>query len=168
VVKITDFGIAKAEEELAEATEGGEASLSSSTTALGALPYMAPEMIESSRTAGKPVDIWSLGAILYRLVSGKYPFGSNWGALKKILSGNLPPKPEILFGKSQFVPLGKRLWEIISNCLRQRSNSRPSADDLLAMCAEFCYSDAPRYIGAIKGYPIGKKKAGLHLRRNRR
>lgn len=45
-VKITDFGIAKmAEEEIADAVEGGDESLTASDTAIGALPYMAPEMI---------------------------------------------------------------------------------------------------------------------------
>jgi serine/threonine protein kinase len=57
-VKITDFGIAKmAEEEIDEAVEKGDAqSFESSRTALGAIPYMAPEVIE-----GKPQkasDIW--------------------------------------------------------------------------------------------------------------
>ena len=48
-VKITDFGIAKmAEEEIGEAVEGGQESLSASRTALGAIPYMAPEIINGT------------------------------------------------------------------------------------------------------------------------
>jgi serine/threonine protein kinase len=155
-VKITDFGIAKmAAEEIAEAAEGGEASMSNSTTAMGALPYMAPEMIESSRTAGTAADVWSLAAILYRLCSGKYPFGSNWGAMKKIISGVLPPKPEILAIRPQFVSLGERLWAIIQACLQQDPTKRPSADRLLEICGEICYSDAPRRLGIIKSYRSG-------------
>jgi len=54
-VKITDFGIAKmAEEEIAEAAEGGEESLTASQTAIGALPYMAPEIISCRKAAAFP------------------------------------------------------------------------------------------------------------------
>ena len=61
-IKITDFGIAKmAEEELEEAVLGGEESITSSQTAIGALPYMAPEMIQNVKEADRPADIWSLG-----------------------------------------------------------------------------------------------------------
>ncbi|HEY9302100.1 MAG TPA: serine/threonine-protein kinase, partial [Phormidium sp.] len=51
VIKITDFGIAKmAEEELAQATQEGQSSMSNSQTALGALPYMSPEMLDPMQT----------------------------------------------------------------------------------------------------------------------
>ena len=76
-IKITDFGIAKmAEEELAEAIEGGNESITASQTGIGALPYMAPEMIELMRDAGKPADIWSLGALTFELLVGEKPFGA--------------------------------------------------------------------------------------------
>ena len=65
-VKITDFGIAKmAEEELVEAAEGGESSITGSKTMVGALPYMAPEAISTPKQAGQPADIWAAGAMLY-------------------------------------------------------------------------------------------------------
>jgi serine/threonine protein kinase len=162
IVKLTDFGIAKmAEEEITEAAEGGEASMSQSSTAMGALPYMAPELIESSRNAGKPVDIWSLGAILYRLCTGKYPFGSGWGAMKKILSGHIPKKPAVHAGNPQFTVLSDRLWEVTQLCLQLQSANRPSADALLEICAGICYSDARRRLGHIKSYKTGKAAIGF-------
>ena len=42
----------------------------------GTLSYMAPELIEKKEYLGAKADIWSLGVILFRLVSGKFPFGS--------------------------------------------------------------------------------------------
>ncbi len=73
-IKITDFGIAKmAEEELAEAIAGGDESLTASQTAIGALPYMAPEMIDDIKSVTTSVDIWSLGAMIYELLVGKKP-----------------------------------------------------------------------------------------------
>jgi serine/threonine protein kinase len=58
VIKITDFGIAKmADEELTEAAEGGAESITASQTAIGALPYMAPEAIETPKEVGLQADI---------------------------------------------------------------------------------------------------------------
>jgi eukaryotic-like serine/threonine-protein kinase len=162
IVKITDFGIAKmAVEEIAEAAEGGEASMSNSSTAMGALPYMAPEMIDAARSAGPPADIWSLGAILYRIISGKYPYGSGWGAMKGILSGNLPPKPSILNVQPQFGILAERLWRITQSCLQYDSSKRPSSDQLLELCGDLSYSDAPRRLGTVQSYrPAGRGSWG--------
>jgi serine/threonine protein kinase len=57
-VKITDFGIAKlAAEEIDEAVEGGDSSITASQTAIGALPYMAPEIIGSISSADTSADI---------------------------------------------------------------------------------------------------------------
>lgn len=42
----------------------------------GTPSYMAPEIMKGVRYFGKDVDAWALGVILYKLVEGKYPFGS--------------------------------------------------------------------------------------------
>ncbi len=84
-IKITDFGIAKmADEEIAEAVEGGGESISASSTVVGALPYMAPEAINTPREVGKPADIWSVGAMMFELLTGMKPFGSGLKAVRKI------------------------------------------------------------------------------------
>ena len=43
----------------------------------GTLPYMSPELINKKSYLGKPVDIWALGVMLYKMVSGFYPFKGN-------------------------------------------------------------------------------------------
>lgn len=155
-VKVTDFGIARmAEDEIAEAASGGEASMSNSTTAMGALPYMAPEMIEKPRLAGTKADVWALGAILYRLISGEYPFGKGWGAMRKILKGELPRKPPIISMRPEFASLANQLWSIILDCMRPETTKRPTADDLVTICGELCYSDRPRTFGTIRTYGSG-------------
>jgi serine/threonine-protein kinase len=162
IVKITDFGIAKmAEEEIAEAAQGGEPSMSRSSTAMGALPYMAPEMIESPKTAGMPADIWALGAILYRVVSGEYPFGNGWSAMANIIRGKVPGQPEMLKMRPQFVALGDALWNIIEMCLQMDPTKRPTADALVQICGETSYSDAPRQLGTVDSYKPGTGKWGF-------
>jgi eukaryotic-like serine/threonine-protein kinase len=152
VVKITDFGIAKmAEEEIAEAFKD-QASTTGSQTVMGALPYMAPEMITTPRKAGLPADIWALGAILFNLVTGDTPFGRGLGAAPAIVAGNLPPKPHLLSSKTQMRPLIDDLWDIVVACLKKDPTGRPKADELVEMCTRLCYSVAPRQTGEIQQY----------------
>ncbi len=161
-VKITDFGIAKmAAQELTEAIEGGESTLSGSSTAIGALPYMAPEMIEASRSAGKPADIWAVGAILFRLLSGDFPFGSGLKAVPAIITAKLPAVPDLLFRKSQFSVLTHDLWPIVEMCLKRDPDDRPSADQLVEYCAKLCYSEAERQLGVIQRIRPGRGRWGL-------
>lgn len=61
-VKLTDFGITKQmdEEYLA-------------ATFVGTMPYMSPERMEGEKY-GFEADIWSLGIVLYELITGSYPY----------------------------------------------------------------------------------------------
>jgi eukaryotic-like serine/threonine-protein kinase len=151
-VKITDFGIAKmAEQEIDEAVEGGdERSFASSRTALGAIPYMAPEVIDGK--AQKPSDIWSLGAMMYELLSGRKPFGAGYRAIPTILEAKPPAEPTLIRTRAQFRPLGQTLIELILACLRKDPADRPSADDVVRRCETLCYSLEPREFGTISVY----------------
>lgn len=151
-IKITDFGIAKmAEEELAEAFRD-EASTTGSQTAMGALPYMAPEMIRDQKSAGLPADIWAIGAILYQLISGNLPYGRGLGATPRILEAALPTPPATFVARPQFRPLTVDLWNIVSLCLMKDPAERPDADQLIGLCAGLCYSDATRRTGRIASW----------------
>lgn len=166
VVKITDFGIAKmAAQELEEAVEGAidgdPTSLTSSNTAMGALPYMSPEMIDSPKSVGKPTDIWAAGAILYQLLAGRHPFGQGYKAVPRILEARLPDKPEILVRHSQFALLGQSLWELILMCLRKNPEDRPTADQVVTYCEGLFYSDGRRKFGRITSVRPGKGKWGF-------
>jgi eukaryotic-like serine/threonine-protein kinase len=150
--KITDFGIAKmAEAELDEAVEGGDESLTASQTAIGALPYMAPEMIASVKDASYPTDIWSVGAMTYELLSGKKPFGSGLRAVSKIERGEYDRDiPQI--SKQQFRPLGEQLLAIIEQCMRVNIADRPTAEKLVELCEELCYNNDVRIQGVVNAF----------------
>ncbi|NWJ63673.1 serine/threonine protein kinase [Vibrio parahaemolyticus] len=150
-IKITDFGIAKmAEEEIVEAVEGGEDATNASATAVGALPYMAPEAIDTPREVGLKADIWSLGAMTYELLTGSKPFGSGLKAVRHIVTGKYADFPNFLSENPQFNYLTNELISIIKKCLLVSPDDRPSADELVSLCSTLCYQVSSRYEGSIK------------------
>lgn len=152
-IKITDFGIAKmAEAEMEEAAEGGAETLSASATAVGALPYMAPEAIEAAETVGLPADIWSLGAMMFHVLCGEYPFGSGLKAVTKIVAAQRPDVPAFVQQKPQFRPLADEMLGIIFLCLQKDPLQRPDADSLVKMCNSLCYSVSERLEGHVADY----------------
>lgn len=151
-VKITDFGIAKmAQEEIADAFKDKE-STTGSQTVMGALPYMAPEMILDQKSANLPADIWALGALLYQLISGMLPFGRGLGAVPTIVAARLPTPPNLFTSKPQFQPLTNDLWSIVEACFQKDSARRPTADQIVEMCSRLCYSNAERRVGSIDSF----------------
>ena len=85
VAKVTDFGIAKAEED-AQAGRGQTKGI------IGSLLYMAPEQIKGRRDLDKRVDIYGLGILLYELLVGRVPFDapSEFEIMKLHLEGQVP------------------------------------------------------------------------------
>ena len=167
VLKLTDFGIAKmAQAEIDEAMEGAEGgdtqTITGSQTVVGALPYMAPELIQDSKNATKAADIWSLGAILFYLLCGEKPFGSGLAVIAKILKEELPAK-ESLFKNpnSQFSPLLDELWIIIEQCMQKKADARPTADQLVQKLSAICYSTAERQLGVIYNYKVHRAPWGF-------
>jgi hypothetical protein len=67
VAKVTDFGIAKGEED-AKAGRGLTQGI------IGSLSYMAPEQVRGVRDLDKRVDIYALGILLFELLTGRVPF----------------------------------------------------------------------------------------------
>jgi serine/threonine protein kinase/Tol biopolymer transport system component len=74
--RLLDFGLARQTEEVSlETTTGGNPlePLTGSGTIVGTVPYMAPEQIEG-RPADARTDIFSFGAVLYEIVTGRRAF----------------------------------------------------------------------------------------------
>jgi len=150
-IKITDFGIAKmAADEIDEAAEGGSESISASATAVGALPYMAPEAINSPKDVGLSADIWSFAAMLYEILTGSKPFGAGLKAVHHIVTGKYSKFPSFLTENTQFEYISKELISIITSCLVTNPGDRPTADQLVQLFGDICYPTSKRYFGMIK------------------
>lgn len=161
-VKITDFGIAKmAEDELVEAAEKGADSITASQTAVGALPYMSPEALNTPREVTTKTDIWSIGAMMFKLLTGSLPFGSGLSAVNKITNQDPLPIPAFVNAKSQFKTLSNQLIDIIMKCLQKNPDLRPNADELAELCSQLCYPTSPRYKGYVNHLVMPHKAYGF-------
>jgi serine/threonine protein kinase len=122
-VKILDFGLAK----LLTGSEGLQHRTSSGSV-LGTPHYMAPEQCEGRVTVDGRADLYSLGCILFHMVTGDLPFPGE-GFAEVILKhlGEAPPNPRSL--NPQVSPSWNKL---ILHCLAKNRDYRfQSADELL-------------------------------------
>jgi Tol biopolymer transport system component/phage shock protein PspC (stress-responsive transcriptional regulator)/predicted Ser/Thr protein kinase len=97
-IKILDFGLAKllrdGEESLTGDTIGDTAHLLTSPgTAVGTIAYMSPEQARGEELDARS-DLFSLGAVLYQMVTGKHPFpGSTSAVIFDNILHNAPTAP---------------------------------------------------------------------------
>ena len=102
-LKILDFGLAFLLHAESEAQAGGEttvtASLTESFEDAGTLPYMSPEQIKGNKPDAR-ADVWSAGAVLYEMSTGRAPFGDLTGTrLTAAILEQPPPPPRTLNAK---------------------------------------------------------------------
>lgn len=82
-VKVTDFGIARAAE---------ETSLSRTSAVLGTAAYMSPEQA-LGKEVGPTGDLYSLGVVLYEMLTGKVPFTAPSPTAVSLMHVNAEPTP---------------------------------------------------------------------------
>ena len=122
-VKVLDFGLAKltTDDIMLEATQAATmaAPISTAGQVVGTVPYMAPEQLR-----GEPVDartdLFSLGVLLYELVTGRRPFaGATSAEVSSSILRDIPTPVE-----SVRAELPRDLGRIISRCLEKDPERR--------------------------------------------
>jgi serine/threonine-protein kinase len=156
VTKVIDFGVAKARDRLTGQTQSGAVK--------GKLRYMAPE-----QACGAPLDrradVWGIGAVLYTLVAGRYPYAgeTDVDVLRAMLAGKAP------------APLPPAVPEPIDRVLRKALAVTPAerqptaaqlAEDLDACARELGVPTSQHgvaaYIEQNAGVRLSKLRTAIH------
>lgn len=131
LIKVLDFGISKIQHH--DSVSPGM-DLTRTTTVIGSPFYMSPEQLRSSRDVDGRTDIWSLGVILFQLLSGKLPFTAN--GLPELVIKITNESPQRLRSLRSEVPAG--LEQVIDRCLKKDRTQRYSnVADLAVALAPF-------------------------------
>ena len=135
-VKILDFGISK----LIDAGSADVApNLTSSGSVMGSPGYMSPEQVQSTKDVDARSDVWSLGVILYELLTGVSPFQAQ--SLGQTFANILSESPAPIRKLRSEVPKG--LEAAVSRCLerdvtRRTQTVRELASSLLPFAPPEC------------------------------
>ena len=126
VLKILDFGLARIGVAAFQPPEGTTAEITQPGVALGTISYMSPEQVKGLGVDGRS-DLFSLGVVLYEMLSGRHPFRRTSSAetVSAILRDE-PPELGALEGK---VPIP--VERLTRRCLEKRPEDRfQTANDL--------------------------------------
>ncbi len=85
-VKVADFGLAKVHDPASDLTV--------TVAVSGTLKYMSPEQVQGLKDLDWRTDLYSIGLVMYEMVTGRLPFGDSDGGYtiqKKIVEGQLDP-----------------------------------------------------------------------------
>ena len=116
-IKIMDFGLSKILGKKEKSTDG-----------FGTLTFVSPEVL-IRKPYNKEVDIWSVGVILYLMLSGDLPFDDPDDNEQKIAKSIV--YQEVKFPPEKFGKRSKAVIELIKGCLTKEPKNRIKIDEIL-------------------------------------
>jgi len=127
IVKIVDFGISKLIDDRSHVT--------AADAAFGTPHYVSPEQIRSSTRVDARADVWSLGVILFQMLSGSMPFKE--GKAAAVVASVIADEPRPLRELRPELP--KKLVAAVMKALTKNPDERySSVEELAAAIAPFC------------------------------
>lgn len=134
-VKVLDFGLVKQD----------DAGLTNSGAMLGTPRYMSPEQIGNTNV-GPHSDIYSLGAILHFMLTGKPPFDTE--SKFALLASHLHEPVPLISEAYPAVEISKDLELVVARCLEKKIEQRFASMGDLARALSFC----PEHTGTASAH----------------
>jgi eukaryotic-like serine/threonine-protein kinase len=149
-IKVLDFGIAKG------ATPGADIDGITMTQAfMGSPLYMSPEQLRSARDVGPQSDIWSVGAVLYALLTGRPPY--DYSSIPELCAAVLYKPYRNMFELTPHLAPG--LERIVARCLERDLGLRfASVVDLADALAPFAGANGAVRAGRVRRMHSGVKE----------
>ena len=140
-VKVMDLGLARGD------SLNEEQEITASGKLIGTIDYMSPEQGTNSHDANERSDIYSLGATLYRMLSGKSPLGDSHGTLGKAAALVRDEATPLQRLRPDIPP---RLAGYIARMMSKDPRQRPeSMRDVMEVMAQ--YSDGSQLSDMVQG-----------------
>ncbi|AKT37878.1 serine/threonine-protein kinase [Chondromyces crocatus] len=126
--KVLDFGIAKVMD-----AAGGMGSKTRTGVLLGTPGYMSPEQIKNSKGVDARSDLWSMGIILYEMLTCQtpYPADNEFGRLTVVLTNDARPIEQVAPHLSAWAPFFRRA--LAKEASQRFQSAEEMAQALLAM-----------------------------------
>ena len=156
-IKVVDFGISKILDPKVLRGDKGPNEMTNAFTVLGSPRYMAPEQLRNSKDVDGRADLWSLGAVLFQLLSGSSPFDAENNV--HVSLAVLTKEPALLRSVAPHVPA--ELEAVVNKCLtKDRAGRFQTAAELAAALQPFG-SDRTRE--SLDRLQLAKKAPSLNL-----
>jgi len=129
IVKVVDFGLSKF-----VGARPREATITDASLVVGSPGWMSPEQLCATHRVDERSDIWTTGALLYRMITGQSPFGvdSLDRMYTRLVSGPPPPPSKLRPG------LPPEIDAVILKCLeRDRERRYQTVAELALALADF-------------------------------
>jgi serine/threonine-protein kinase len=156
-VKLVDFGISK----VRASEDGRGAHLTRTNSALGTPLYMSPEQARSPRDVDHRTDLYSVGAILYEMLSGRTPYTAESGEFTELLFKIFTTDPEPLTRLRPNLPEG--LAAVVHRALQRDVDARfASASEMAEALVPYADERSGQVLARLRGGRRSQAPAPAH------
>ncbi len=125
IVKVLDFGLVKV-------TDPSATKLTKTGSTPGSPGYMSPEQVRGARELDARADVWSIGATIHELLTGKLPFAAP--TVADMLARIVRDAPDPIREGRPDIP--EKIEAVVKRCLEKDPNDRYESADHLAEALE--------------------------------